>query len=82
MEREQQDIEVGPTDRSLEVSELQVADGTQHEVEGEAILRRQLAALERQRAEDAAELAREREARQKAEQLLATELDRRQVAEH
>ena len=38
---------------------------------------RQLAALERQRAEDAVELVREREARRKAEELLAAEIDRR-----
>ncbi|MEI6871818.1 MAG: hypothetical protein WCL08_05995, partial [Verrucomicrobiota bacterium] len=40
-------------------------------------LRQKLAALERQRAEDAAELTREREARRKAEELLAAEVDRR-----
>ena len=53
-----------------------------HESETEAALLRQLAALERQRAEDAVELVREREARRKAEELLAAEIDRRQAGEH
>ena len=82
LEHARQDIEVSPTERSVEASGVHVVDSARHESEAEAALRMQLAALERQRAEDAAELAREREARQKAEQLLATELDRRQAAEH
>ena len=85
LEHTQKDSEIASMEATADVPEAHVADDTHgalHESESEAALRRQLAALERQRADDAAELAREREARQKAEELLASELDRRQVGEH
>ncbi|NBV86141.1 MAG: hypothetical protein EBS01_07740, partial [Verrucomicrobia bacterium] len=59
---------------SFSASGESAGEGT---AEATEILRERLAALERQRAEDAAELAREREARRKAEELLAAEVDRR-----
>ncbi|MEI7776181.1 MAG: hypothetical protein WCK17_15560, partial [Verrucomicrobiota bacterium] len=82
LEHTQKDSEIASMEGSIDVSEADVAHGAPPDSESEAALRRQLAALERQRAEDAAELMREREARQKAEGLLASELDRRQVGEH
>ena len=82
LEHTQKDSEIASMEGSIDVSEADVAHGAPPDSESEAALRRQLAALERQRAEDAAELMREREARHKAEELLASELDRRQVGEH
>jgi hypothetical protein len=58
LEHTQKDSEIASMEGSVGVSEADVVHGAPPDSESEAALRRQLAALERQRAEDAAELMR------------------------